>query len=102
MQARGYEIIDRNWRTRRVEIDIVAQKQGRLHFVEVRYRRSAGYGDGLASITPVKLRQLRLAASTWLQQHSGYWRGYQIDAAAVTGQPSEHTVTYITNVVQAG
>jgi Holliday junction resolvase-like predicted endonuclease len=65
----GYEILQRNWRTKHCEIDIVAQKDGAVWFVEVKYRGSDGQGTGIDYITASKLRQMRYAAELWLQHH---------------------------------
>jgi uncharacterized protein (TIGR00252 family) len=66
----GYEILQRNWRTKYCEIDIVAKKDGAVYFVEVKYRGSDGQGTGIDYITPAKLRQMRYAAEHWLQKHN--------------------------------
>jgi ribonuclease HII len=69
LESHGYEVIDRNWKTKWCEIDIIATKAGRVHFIEVKYRRNSTYGDGLAAITPKKQRQMRFAAELWLSRH---------------------------------
>lgn len=66
----GYVIIAQNWRTKWCEIDIIAKNERTVYFVEVRYRKNDQCGDGLASITPAKYRQMRLAANIWLSQQS--------------------------------
>jgi ribonuclease HII len=67
----GYVVHERNWKTKWCEIDIIASKAGRIHFVEVKYRRSSVYGDGLDAITPKKLRQMKFAAELWLTRRDG-------------------------------
>lgn len=62
----GYDVVERNWKTRFCEIDIVAVKDATLVFVEVKHRKSPRQGGGLAAITPRKLRQMRFAASLYL------------------------------------
>ena len=84
LEARGYYILQRNWRTRHCEIDIVAQKAGTVYFCEVKYRASSRQGDGLAYITPQKLRRMAFAAQYWTTVHT--WAGgYQLSAIAVGG-----------------
>lgn len=84
LQAKGYIVIDRNWRTRYCEIDIVATKDALVYFVEVKYRRSAKQGSGLDYITAKKLRQMELAARFWLVNHE--WAGdYRLAALEVSG-----------------
>lgn len=66
LQAQGYEVLDRNWKTKFCEIDIVAEKAGTLYFIEVKHRKSAAQGGGMAAITSRKLRQMRFAATLYL------------------------------------
>lgn len=61
-----FTIIDRNWKTKWCEIDIIAQRKGVVHFIEVKYRKKDTQGSGLAAITPKKLRQMKFAAELWL------------------------------------
>jgi len=62
----GFVVIDHNWKTKWCEIDIIAEKNGVIHFVEVKYRKKDAQGTGLAAITPKKLRQMKFAAELWL------------------------------------
>lgn len=79
-----YKVLEQNWRTRWCEIDVVAQKDNVIFFVEVKYRRSADWGSGLEYITDKKLRQMTFAAEFWVSSHK--WKGgYQLGAAEVTG-----------------
>lgn len=66
LQAAGHEILERNWKNRFAEIDIISRKDGRLYFTEVKYRRSDTQGGALAAITPTKLRQMRFAAELYM------------------------------------
>lgn len=85
----GYKIIARNWRTRRCEIDLVAQKQSVIYFVEVKYRAEFTQGEGLEYITAKKLKQINFAAEVWTAEHN--WSGdYRLLAASVSGPNAEH------------
>ncbi len=66
LRRQNFTIIDRNWKTKWCEIDIIAEKKGVVHFVEVKYRKNDKGGSGLAAITPKKLRQMKFAAELWL------------------------------------
>lgn len=84
LEATGYQVLSRNWRTRWCEIDIVAYRGNTIYFVEVKYRRSDSHGDGLAYITPKKLHKMNFAASVWVAQNQ--WRGdYELAAVSVDG-----------------
>jgi putative endonuclease len=66
LEARGLEIVERNWRCRFGEIDLVARHAGVLVFVEVRARSSAAFGGAAASIDRRKQRKLAAAARQYL------------------------------------
>jgi uncharacterized protein (TIGR00252 family) len=57
LEKAGFKILARNWRTRICEIDIVANKNKIIYFVEVKFRSSEKQGSGLEYITPKKLKQ---------------------------------------------
>lgn len=85
LDARGFKVIDQNWRRPRCEIDLVAEKTGIVYFVEVKYRRNSAQGSGLEYITSAKLRQMKFAAANWVEENK--WRGdYCLSAAEVAGR----------------
>jgi putative endonuclease len=83
LQDLGYEILERNWRFKRVELDIVAQSGSTLVFCEVKTRRSVSHGIPSDAITPLKLQHIRTAALHWLSNHQSRHRGIRIDAISV-------------------
>jgi putative endonuclease len=66
LESLGYEIIERNYRCRGGEIDIVAREGGDLVFVEVKPRRSLDFGSGSEAVDARKQQKLILAAQTYL------------------------------------
>lgn len=68
LAARGVAIVARNYRTRRGEVDLIAQHGEVLVFVEVRLRRNARFGGAAASITAAKRARIVAAASQYLAQ----------------------------------
>lgn len=79
-----YTVHTLNWKTRSAEIDIVAQKDKTMYFVEVKYRQNLCAGDGFDYITAQKLQHMQRAAESWVSEHD--WRGeYVLLAAAVHG-----------------
>ena len=64
--ARGLTIVERNFRCRRGEIDIIARDGEALVFVEVRLRSRSDFGGAAASITPAKRARIAAAASYYL------------------------------------
>jgi putative endonuclease len=65
LQDRGYEIIERNWRSRAGEIDLIARENDRLVFVEVKTRTGSGYGHPFEAITQVKVARMRRLVADW-------------------------------------
>ncbi len=85
LEKHGFKIRELNWKTRYCEIDIVAERDGRIYFVEVKYRRNAAHGIGLDYITARKLRQMQFAAQMWVQAYD--WPGeYQLVAIGIDGE----------------
>lgn len=66
LERRGLTIVERNYRCRLGEIDIVARSGALLVFVEVRARRSEAFGGAAASITIAKRRRIVAAARHYL------------------------------------
>lgn len=91
LQDLGYEILVRNWRFNRVELDIVARKDSILVFCEVKTRRSVSHGIPSDAITPLKLQHIRTAALHWLSNNQSRHQGIRFDAISViycAGQPT--------------
>lgn len=84
LEMRGYKILEQNFRRPRLEIDIIAQKDDTVYFVEVKYRRTDNQGSGFDAITTSKLKQMRFAAEYWVEECK--WYGpYQLAAIELAG-----------------
>ena len=78
----GFHILERNWRYKRAEIDIIASKEDILHFVEVKTRTSTKYGNPEEAISINKMRMLMLAAEEYQIQFPA-WKKIQFDVCAI-------------------
>ncbi len=65
--GKGLTLLRRNYRSRRGEIDLVLRDTGSLVFVEVRYRRQAGFGSAAESVDRHKRTRLSACAKQYLQ-----------------------------------
>ena len=69
LEAQVLRLLERNYRCRAGELDLVMRDGDTIAFVEVRYRADDRYGGGLASVDRRKCRRIALAARAWLQRH---------------------------------
>lgn len=83
LKSKGFDIIDRNFRIRGGEIDIVAIKDNSLVFIEVKTRTSKQFGTGFEAITPWKLKALIKTAQFYKMKHSELPEAMRIDAVSV-------------------
>ncbi len=65
----GYRILERNYRNKLGEIDLIARDNGAFVFVEVKTRRSDRYGSPRLAITPHKQKKLSITALSYLKQN---------------------------------
>lgn len=79
----GYTILERNWRFKHWEVDIIAFKNKKLHFIEVKTRNSMRFGKPEESITREKMTHLRNAAEEYQYLHPE-WKYIQFDVMAIT------------------
>ena len=80
----GYEILDRNWRVRSGELDLVLGRGGEIVFCEVKARRSERYGAAAEAVDRRKQIRIRSLAAQWLAAN-GRRGDLRFDVATVTG-----------------
>ncbi|MDO8583803.1 MAG: YraN family protein [bacterium] len=96
--AKGFRVVDRNWNCRLGEIDLVVEKDGMTHFVEVKTRLTMDYGYPEEAITKTKLRHLAKAIELYLRIRPSV--NYQADALAIYRKPEgEPEVEWIQNII---
>jgi putative endonuclease len=89
LQAKGMTIIEKNFRAKVGESDIVAKDRDEIIFVEVRARASRDFGGAAASVGGAKRRKLIRAANLWIQARK--WDGAcRFDVVALEGGKLEH------------
>lgn len=82
-EAAGYEILDRNWRVREGELDLVVADAGTVVFCEVKTRRGDAFGLPAEAVTARKQQRLRVLARQWLSAHAPSSALLRFDVAAV-------------------
>ena len=85
LEGKRYRILERNYRCKGGEVDIVARdpRDKSLVFVEVKARRDLSYGVPQLAVTPFKQRQLSKAALTWLVKHRSQDAAARFDVIAI-------------------
>ena len=98
---RGFRILDRNWRIKEGEIDLVVKSpSGKVHFVEVKTRSSLAFGHPLEAIDRDKAHRLQKLALAWLVTNQHFGRDYQVDVASVTlSRSMQATIDYRAGVL---
>ena len=83
LAASGYRLLDRNWRWRQGELDLVVEKDGEIVFVEVKARRSHAFGTPEEAVTRAKQRKLIQTAYAYLARHGRTDTRWRIDVIAL-------------------
>lgn len=84
LRQRGYTILQRNFRTPCGEIDLVAQHDGAIVFIEVKMRRTALYGSPAEAVHGMKKRRIVQSAQYYLQQQGSPEVRVRFDVVAIT------------------
>jgi putative endonuclease len=103
LTARGFRILERNFRCKGGEVDIIARDpvDKSLVFVEVKARRGLAYGVPQLAVTPFKQRQISKAALTWLSKNRLLDANARFDVIAIllhTG--AAHGIEHIQNAFE--
>ncbi len=67
-EDQGYEVLERNWRRREGEVDLIVRRGRTVAFVEVKTRTSDAFGTGAEAVLPAKQRRIRRLAGRWLAE----------------------------------
>ena len=98
---KGFIIRECNWRSGHKEIDIVAQEDDVLVFVEVKTRRNDTYGDASDAVTPMKMRRLIFAAEAYIKMKE-LDMDVRFDIITVVGCGDECSVEHIREAFYPG
>ncbi len=82
-----HEMLNRSWKTRYREIDIVSKLKNVIYFTEVKYRKNANQGGGLDAITNKKLNQMKFAANFYALSNKISNTNLRLAVVSVGGQP---------------
>ena len=83
LQALGWRILQRNWRCRYGELDLICADEHTAVFVEVKTRTGDAFGGLEHAVTPQKIRRIRRLAGLWLADQDDGWLDLRIDVVGV-------------------
>ena len=92
LTERGLQVVDRNWRCARGELDLVARDGDCLVFCEVKTRRTERFGSPVEAVHPRKTARLRQLATAWLQDHQEHPARIRIDVIGILRPPRGNAV----------
>ena len=92
LQAVGLQVLERNWRCRMGEIDIVAIDGDCLVVCEVKTRQSVTAGSPMEAVTAVKLGRLRRLTAAWLTDQDRHFPQIRIDVIGILRSPGGRVV----------
>lgn len=96
----GYKIIDRNWHySKNAEIDIIAEQNGILVFIEVKTRTNLNFGHPFESINYAKIQKIHKAIYGYLKESSIRYKSFRFDGIAIVGL-NNPTIEHIKNLGQ--
>jgi|SRR5690554_8546 len=101
LQKQGLRTLERNFRTKAGEIDLIMQDGNSLVFVEVRYRRQLKFGDGADTVTWHKQQRLIRSAQVYLQARGQHDRPCRFDVVAGHGEQENIQLHWIKNAFDA-
>ncbi len=81
--GQGYEIVRQNWRRGYYEIDIVARKEGKIVFIEVKSKRTSIVGLAEDNLSSSKLKKIKKAAERYLSLNNNYTQEIRFDAITI-------------------
>ncbi len=82
-ESEGFEVLERNWRVREGELDLICGRYELVVFVEVKTRSSSRFGGGAAAVDWNKQRRIRRLAMLWLDRQDGFWPELRFDVIDV-------------------
>lgn len=98
LQNQGLTLIERNFSSRRGELDLVMLETKQLVFIEVRYRKSNVYGSALESVNQKKINKLLTAAQFFLLKHTEYNQyAARFDVIGLSGSLDNPQIDWIKN-----
>ena len=93
LKKKGYRIIERNFRTKAGEIDIIAEDGETIVFVEVRFRKNRSFGTPEETVDPKKIKKIILTANRYISMKNITNKDIRFDVIAVDTEGIRHIIS---------
>jgi len=91
----GYSLVERNYRTRYGELDLILRHGDTLVFVEVKLRRGTGFGDPLEAVTEHKQATIRGIAEQYLAEEQPEFEQARFDVVGILAEGASYRIEHI-------
>lgn len=97
LRLKGWRIVHRRFRSGHRDIDLVAERNGLVAFVEVKARRGLAFGGPVEAVDWRKRRELARSAAVWIDRHGRPRESYRFDIVAVLVEGPAVRVRHVAN-----
>lgn len=101
LEQRGLVLLERNYRCRGGEIDLIMCEGDTLVFIEVRYRRSTAFGRAAETVSASKRSRLVQCAGRYLTQHRAWHRPARFDVVCIEGELRREGIDWLRDAFRA-
>jgi len=100
LKKSGFRILDRNFRTRWGEIDIIAKKEKEYYFVEVKTRSDSKYGDPIESLPFYRIERLKKMTLAYASRHKILEKYLHVSLLGIDFSAMEPKITFLLDIVE--
>ena len=93
--SRGFQLVERNYRTRYGEVDLVLRQAGTLVFVEVKWRSNLDYGSPVEAVDQRKQQAIRSMAEQYLAEKEPDFEEIRFDVVGILGGTGHTEIEYV-------
>jgi|SRR5579862_84838 len=100
LEKSGWKILARRYRSGRRDIDVVAERDGLIAFVEVKARTGSAFGSPVEAVHRRKQRELSKSAQSWIDRHGRSGESYRFDVMGVLLKEKRVFVRHVAGAFQ--
>jgi putative endonuclease len=102
LTRKGWRVLQRRFRDGHRDIDLIAERDGTVAFIEVKARSGDQFGSPVAAVDWRKQREILRAARVWITRHGRPGEAYRFDVIGVLVTPRGAGIHCVENAFQAG